>query len=535
MQKEKKHEFWLDYWARQIAERENKLKRGIKVFRTESGLGLSGLPHIGSFGDVVRQYGVNLALEDAGFKSELIAFADDRDGLRKVPLGLPDWLEEHLAKPVCMIPDPYNCHESFSQHMASLFIEALEAANIKFTFTSGNETYKKGILNEQIEKLILNAATVNQIIKKMLEQEHIKEIPYLPVCEQCGRVYTTRAYEVLPKEHKILYACDQDFIGSNKNTGMQVIVHGCKHKGEMNYLTGLGKLTWKGEFAARWNALKIVFEAHGKDIFDSVRVNDEICRKIFGWEPPLHFVYEMFLEKGGKKISKSVGNVLSPQAWFRYANPKSLILLMLKRSEGTREISVMDIPNYSDDVDKLEDLYFGIREERNIKDLLNAKRLFEFINLLKPPKKVGCHIHYNKMIEIVKILPEKDQINFAVNKLKEFGCKISPSDVKEVEKRLEFAKNWNEDFLKPEVEKIELTQPQKEAIQELIELIKREKDGEELQRCIFEIAKKHGIEPTEFFRAIYQILLKSERGPRLGPYIIEIGKTEVIGKLEEHL
>jgi len=530
---EKKYEFWLDYWARQVVEREKKLKRGIKVFRTESGLGLSGLPHIGSFGDVVRQYGVTLALEDAGFKSELIAFADDRDGLRKVPLGLPDWLEEHIGKPVSSIPDPYKCHESFSQHMASLFIESLETANIRFTFTSGNEIYKEGILNEQIEKLILNSAIVNQIIKKMLGQEHIKEIPYFPVCEKCGRIYTTRVYEVLPKEHKVLYVCDQDFVGANKNTGKEVIVHGCTHKGEMNYLEDYGKLAWKGEFAARWNALKIVFEAHGKDIIDSVRVNDEICRKVLGWEPPLHFVYEMFLEKCGKKISKSIGNVLTPQVWFRYATPESLILLMLRRSEGTREISVMDIPNYSDDVDKLEDLYFEIKEEKNPRDLFNAKRLFEFIHLLKVPKKVGFHVPYNSMIEIAKILPEKDQIKFAVNKLKEFRYNVGTKNVKEVENRLEFAKNWNEDFLKSEIEKIELSERQIEIINKLIEIVEEEKNGEKLQTRIFQFAKEIGV--NKFFPLVYQILLKSNRGPRLGPYIIEIGKEEVIKKLKEAL
>jgi lysyl-tRNA synthetase class 1 len=528
---EKKYEFWLDYWARQVSERENKLKRGLKIFRSESGLGLSGLPHIGSFGDVVRQYGVTLALKDAGFKSELIAFADDRDGLRKVPLGFPNWLEEHIGKPVFLIPDPYKCHESFSQHMASLFIEALETANIEFTFTSGNETYKKGILNEQIEKLILNSAIVNQIIKKMLGQEHIKEIPYFPVCEKCGRVYTTRVYDILPKEHKVLYVCDQDFIGANRNTDKEVIVHGCTHKGEMNYFKDYGKLAWKGEFAARWAALKIVFEAHGKDIFDSVRVNDEICRRVLGWEPPLHFVYEMFLEKGGKKISKSVGNVLSPQVWFRYAPPSSLILLMLRRSEGTREINVMDIPNYSDDVDKLEDLYFGIKEEFNQRDLFNAKRLFEFIHLLKSPKKVGLHVHYSKMIEIAKILPEKNQVEFAVNKLKDFGYEVGTKDVKEIEERLEFAKNWNEDFLKPEVEKVELTERQRETIDRLIKAIEEEKDGEKLQTKIFQLAKEVGI--NEFFPLVYQILLKSNKGPRLGPYIIERGKEEVIKKLKE--
>jgi lysyl-tRNA synthetase class 1 len=243
----------------------------------------------------------------------------------------------------------------------------------------------------------------------------------------------------------------------------------------------------------------------------------------------------MFLDKGGKKISKSIGNVLSPQVWFKYATPESLILLMLKRSEGTREINVTDIPTYMDDFDRLEDVYFGLREEKNPRDLFNAKRLFEFVHLLKTPKKVSLHIPYNTMIEVAKILPEKDQVEFALEKLKEFGHvkKIDSSIRNEAEKRLEFAKNWNEDFLKIEVIEIKLSDAEKESIKKLIEVIGKGEDGEKLQYKIFEIAKSSGMKPIEFFKLIYKIILNSERGPRLGPYIIERGKKEVIEKLKE--
>lgn len=538
MERKKEYEFWLDKWAKRVVEREEKLKRKLKVFRTESGLGASGIPHIGSFGDVVRQYGVTLALRDAGFKSELIAYSDDRDGLRKVPLGLPNWLEEHIGKPVTNIPDPFKCHNSFGQHMNSLLREALDIVGIEYVFHSGTEDYRKGLLNHEIEKILLNAKLAGGIIKKMLGQEKFIEVlPYLPVCERCGKIYTTRSYELIPDEHKVLYVCDQEFIGKNLNTGKKIVVKGCGYKGETSYFNGTGKLSWKVEFAARWNALQIVFEAHGKDILDSVKVNDEISRKILGWEPPLHFVYEMFLEKGGKKISKSIGNVLSPQVWFRYANPESLILLMFKRSEGTREISVTDIPTYMDDVNELEDIYFGKKKIKNKRELQNAKRLFEFIHLLKPPKKSSLHIPYRVMIEIGKILPDKNQFDFTSKKLKEFGYvkEISESEKNIIKRNLEFAKNWVEDFEKPEVTKIEISDTERNAIKELTKIIEIENDGERLQTRIFEIANKHKIKPTKFFRLIYQILLKQNKGPRLGPYIIQVGKEEVIKILKNSL
>ena len=538
MRKEKRYEFWLDKWARKVVERERKLKRGLKVLRTESGLGASGIPHIGSFGDVIRQYGVTLALKDMGFKSEVIAYSDDRDGLRKVPLGLPNWLEQHIGKPVTDIPDPFKCHDNFGAHMSSLLRDTLDTAGVEYNFHSGTEDYKKGVFNEQIETILLESDLAGKIINDMLGQEKfLNMLPYFPVCENCGRIYTTRAYKLIQKEHKVLYTCDQEFIGKNLNTGKRIVVRGCGYKGEASYFNGTGKLSWKVEFAARWSALKIVFEAHGKDILDSVKVNDRISKRILNWEPPLHFVYEMFLEKGGRKISKSIGNVLSPQVWFRYASPESLILLMLKRSEGTRELDVMDIPVYMDDVDKLEKIYFGIKEITNPRDLFNLKRLFEFIHFLHPPKKPSVHIPYNTIVEIAKILPERNQIDFVLKKLKEFGyVKIDEDDRKKIETNLQFAKNWIKDFEKKEKEiEVKVTDKDKKIIKELIKEIERENDGERLQERIFDVIRKHEVKPSKIFQLMYRIILNQDRGPRLGPYIIQTGKTEIIKKLKRHL
>jgi lysyl-tRNA synthetase class 1 len=532
-------EFWLDKWARLVVERERKLNRGINVFRTESGIGASGIPHIGSFADSVRQFGVTLALRDAGFKSEYIAYSDDRDGLRKVPLHLPNWLEEHLAKPVTDIPDPFECHGSYGEHMGSLLRSAIETAGIDYTFQSGTKNYKEGVLDNEIEAILLNAATVGKISEKMVGQKKFTTmLPYFPVCENCGRIYTTRAYELLPKEHKVLYACDQEFVGKNLNTGKKIVIKGCGHKGEASYFKGTGKLGWKCEFAARWHALKIVFEAHGKDILDSVKINDEVSKQVLGWEPPLHFVYEMFLEKGGKKISKSVGNVFSPQVWFNYATPTSLMVLLLKRAEGTREVDETDIPKYMDELDRLEDIYFDAVEIKDARDRFNAKRLFEFVHFLKPPAKSSTHMPYDVMIEIAKILPEKGQTEFAMEKLKNMGIvKKAGADVEpEVEKRLKFAKNFLS-CMSPQLVVIEFkfSDNERAAIAQLIEAIKSEKDGKALQEKVFEIARGSNVKPVKFFQTVYQILLKSNRGPRLGPYILEYGKEEVVKKLKEAL
>jgi len=533
---QKEYQFWIDKVAKRVVEREKKLKRGIKVFRTESGLGASGLPHIGSFGDVVRQFVITLALRDIGFKSEFIAYSDDMDGLRKVPLTFPNWLEKYIGMPVKNIPDPFKCHDSYGEHMSSQLVDVIEKAGIDYVLQSASENYSKGVLDKQIETILLNADEIGKIVKKMLGQEKfVKALPYFPVCEKCGKLYTTRAYKVIPEEHKVLYVCDHEFTGKNLNSGKSIEVKGCGHKGEASYFKGNGKLSWKAEFAARWTALKIVFEAHGKDILDSVKVNDVICRKILNFEPPVHLVYEMFLDKGGKKISKSYGNVFTPQVWFNYGSIESLILLMLKRFEGTRELDVTDIPFYMDEVDKLESIYFGLEELKTERERINLKRLFEFIYFLKPPGKPSAHVPYSKTIEVAKILPEKKQLEFALEKLKKFGYlkEMTPEFKKEIEERLNFAKNWVEDFEKTEIERIEVSGPEKKAIGSLIEAIEKEKDSERLQTRIFEIAKENKIKPNGFFRLIYQIILKSNTGPRLGQYIIERGKEEIIKKLKE--
>ncbi|MEM5801869.1 MAG: lysine--tRNA ligase, partial [Candidatus Aenigmatarchaeota archaeon] len=351
----KEYKFWLDSKAEEIIKRENNLKRGIKVFRCESGLGASGFPHIGSFGDVIRNYAVSLALKDHGVKSEYIAYSDDRDGLRKVPLSLPDWLEKYIGQPVTDVPDPFGCHENYGNHMSSLLRDAMDKVGIEYKFHSATEDYKKGIFDKQIEIILRNSEKAAKIIKETLGQEKFEiALPYFPVCENCGKIYTTRAYEVDFNSHKILYICDQQFTGKNLNNGKTIIVEGCGHKGEAKFVNGDGKMSWKVEFAMRWAALQIVFEAYGKDIRDSVIVNDKICREILNFEPPLHIMYEMFLDKSGKKISKSYGNVFTPQVWFNYGSKESLILLLLKRFESARELDVTDIPKYMDEMNKLE-------------------------------------------------------------------------------------------------------------------------------------------------------------------------------------
>ena len=534
MEKKKtEYKFWIDKVAEEVVARERKLKRKIKVLRTESGLGASGFPHVGSFGDCTRAFVVSLAMKEVGAKTEYVPYADDRDGLRKVPLTLPDSLEKYIGAPVTNIPDPFGCHKSYGEHMASLLLESLDKAGFDYAPHFASEDYKKGIFNEQIEKILLESKKAGQIIKKMLGQEKFEDsLPYFPVCENCGKIYTTRSYELLPKEHKVLYVCDGEFTGKNLNSDKEIPIKGCGHKGEASYFNGDGKMSWKVEFAMRWAALPIVFEPLGKDISDSVKVNDEIDRQILKFEPPLHIMYELFLQKGGKKISKSYGNVFTPQVWFKYGSNQSLVLLMLKRFAGTRELDVTDISKYMDELDQLEKINFNSKLLKTERDRVNAKRLFHFVYFEKEPEKEGFQILYNDLKNLVKISPQQGKMEFIIKKLKEM--KVKNLDKIEIEKRTKFVTNW---IIDQEIEQqeIKLEGASRDAIEDLIVLVKKEKNGEVLQKEIFAIAVKHSLRPAEFFKTVYRILLNENTGPRLGPYIIERGKAEVIEKLENAL
>jgi len=522
------HGTWYDKMALQIVERERKLGRSLSLIRTEMGVGASGLPHIGSFADGARAYAVTLALRDQGYNSELIAFSDDKDGLRKVPSGLPKWLEKYLGYPVTEIPDPFKCHESYGHHMSSLLREAFDACGIEYKFMSGKEAYERGLLNKEIENLLLNAKRVGEIVREEVGQEKFVEVlPYFPVCANCGRIYTTRAYDFLPKEKKVLYVCE----------GMEVKgkwIEGCGYKGEANYTKGEGKLSWKGEFAARWKALDIRFEAYGKDIADSVRINDRICKEILGYEPPLHARYEMFLDKSGKKISKSLGNVFTPQVWLRYGSPQSLLLLVLKRFVGTRTLAVTDIPNYMNEIDYLEDVYFGKRRIEDEKERAKLTGLYKYCWRLKPPEKPGIRVPYNLLVYLAKVAPKGSETEYITQKLREYGYLRDgfPEDLK---KRIAYALNWVQDYAEIKETAVKLEPQEVEALRELIQTLRKEGDENQIQGAIFEIARKHGVKPPKFFRTLYTILLGTPQGPRLGPYIVAMGRENVVEALQRAL
>jgi lysyl-tRNA synthetase class 1 len=520
------------FWADKLAEKV--IKRNKDEYLTECGLGASGIPHVGSVGDGIRAYTVTLAVEDRGMKSTFIAFSDDRDGLRKVPIGFPESLEEYIGFPVSVIPDPFECHPSYGAHMSSLLIDAFEKIGVQFQFQSGNEAYQSGLLDEVIIQALNNWKQAGQIIHTMTGQEkYLHQLPFHVICPQCGRIYTTRATTWLPEEKKILFSCDGEFIGADSTSGKDISISGCGHEGEAGIRDG--KLNWKIEFAARWKALDISFEPFGKDILDSVRVNDRMARDIFHMAPPVHAFYELFVERGGGRISKSRGNVFTPQVWLTYGSPESIRLLMLKRLAASRVVDIEEIPKLMNEVDHIKEVYFGKQKIKNEKERQHLERLYEYVTFLDPPENAGITVSYQTMVHLARMLPEELENRYEIFKdiLIRSGL-IEEHAAEELPERIEYATHWAE-MEETEAEEISLSPQEKKALQTLQEGLAENQNGEKIQELIFTAAHEHEVPPRRFFTVLYTILLGTDRGPRAGNLIEALGIERVKKLLQARL
>ena len=516
---------WIDKLASELLEREKTLGRKTDLIRVESGLGASGIPHIGSLGDAVRAYGVKMALENLGYKSELIAYSDDLDGLRKIPEGLPESLEEHIAKPVSLIPDPYGCHDSYGMHMSSILLDGLDKVGIKYEFRRAIDTYKQGRLKDQIHTVLQNSARIGEKISELVGQEkYQKYLPYFPVCANCNRLYTAESTEYIPDEKKVRYTCHDTKIGSK-------MIKGCGHIGEADITKDLGKLAWKVEFAARWTAFDIRFEAYGKDIMDSVKVNDWVSDEILEFPHPHHIKYEMFLDKKGKKISKSLGNVITAQKWLEFGSPKSILLLLYKRITGARELGFEDIPSLMNEYNELEDIYFGRIKVDNQAKLTKSKGIYEYVNLLSPPKQPSTHVNYRLVVELAKIFKE-DRSERIMKKLLDYGA-IKETEP-EIEKLIELAGNFSNEFDYQDKSQVEIDDTAKKALKILADTLNAKENPEDIQNTIYQIAKSNDVQPKDFFRILYQIILGTSRGPKIGPFISDIGRRQVAKMISDY-
>jgi len=275
----------------------------------------------------------------------------------------------------------------------------------------------------------------------------------------------------------------------------------------------------------------IRFEAYGKDIMDSVKVNDWVADEILGFPHPHHVKYEMFLDKEGKKISKSLGNVITAQKWLEFGSPKSILLLLYKRITGARELGFEDIPSLMNEYNELEDIYFGRIKIDNQAKLTKLKGLYEYVNLLSTPKQSSIHVNYRLLIELTKIFKE-NRGERVMKKLVDYGVIKNPEP--EIEKLIELAGNFSDEFDQQEKIQIDLDDSAKKALKILVDTLGAEEEPEDIQNSIYQIAKSNDVQPKDFFKILYQIILGTSRGPKIGPFIFDIGRKQVAKTLSEY-
>ncbi len=489
----------------------------------ETGFGPSGPPHMGTFGEIARTMFVRYALEDMGYKTEIISFSDDMDGLRKVPSGFPETLQAFLGQPISKVPDPFGCHESYSAHMNAQLADMVDLAGAKVNFKYSSEEYKTGTLNEEIKIILKNFNALKKIVASDYAIEKQRTwFPFFVICEKCGNIYTTRIIDVDADKAEIKYSCDQKFD----------TVKGCGHLGVTSALNGHGKLPWKIDWAARWHALDVNYEIYGKDLIPSANISDRICTDIFKWKPPKHMFYELFLDEEGLKISKSKGEAINPTEWLKYGNIESLYYLFFNKPQSAKRISIKRLPRYIQELQRIEHDYYTKKQKE---ELGNEKTIYHFLTNFLPPEKMPERIDFSFLVDLVSALGIREIPIIRQYVLKNDNYNLENA---EIDAEIEKALNFYRDHLRGDEK--EITPDDIGFEFKVLEdfarfLMLSDWTGEDIHKKTYEIANTFSIEVRQLFKTLYLILLKQERGPRLGNFVKVLGQSYVANEITKRL
>ena len=489
-------------------------KKGYVLF--ETGYGPSGLPHIGTFGEVVRTSMVKNALSSiVNCPSKLITFSDDMDGLRKVPENVPnkEMLKEFLGKPLTSIPDPFGKFESFGQHNNAKLRSFLDEFNFDYEFVSSTEKYQNGEFNSTILNIFDNYKKILDIILPTLRAERKETYsPFLPISEKSGKVLQVKIEEYKIDSKTIVY----------KDPSIDSLV-------ETEVIDGKCKLQWKVDWAMRWMAFQVDYEMCGKDLTESVELGSKICRSL-NQNPPTNLIYEMFLDEKGEKISKSVGNGISVDEWLRYASPESLSLYMFQKPKSAKKLHFDVIPKTVDDYISHYNSY------SNLEDVKKPDSPIWHIHSGKP-KDFKTDISFNALTNLVSISNSDDKkvIWSFINKYDE---QLSPENNQEFDRLIDFALNYYRDFILPKKKYLKIDSINKSIFLDIINVLENEitetSSAEDIQTFLYEVGKNHNFENLkEFFKLVYQVLLGQDQGPRLGSFIKLFGIRESIDYIKE--
>ena len=488
----------------------------------QCGYGASGLPHLGTFGEATRPTIVRnafKALTEEAIPTQLIVYSDDMDGLRKIPDNVPnrEMLEEDRDKPVTSVRDPFGEYESFGAHNNARLRAFLDGFGFDYTFMSSTETYKSGRLDEVLLRILQRFDAVQAIMLPTLgEERRATYSPFLPISPKTGRVLQAPTLERHVDRGTIVFA-DED------GTLTEVPVTG-----------GHVKLQWRPDWAARWTALEVDFEASGKDLVDSVRVSNRIV-KALGGEPPEAFHFELFMDEQNQKISKSKGNGLTMEEWLRYGTPQSLTYYMFQSPKSAKRLYFDVIPKATDEyLQQLDALNRKKAEGDNGAQLDNPAW---HVHRGAPPER-GSPVSFSLLLNLVSAADASTK-----DLLWAFIARYLPGATPESEPLLDqlagYAIHYYEDFVKPAKRFRAPSDQERAAMLALVAKLKAlpaGADAEAIQNEVFEVGKAAGFEPLRlWFTALYEVLLGQSQGPRFGSFAAIFGVDRTVALIERAL
>ena len=498
-----------------LKDRKEIIKKKRKI-TFQTGYGPSGLPHIGTFGEVARTTMMINALNYIEkIDHELITFSDDMDGLRKVPDNIPneEILKKNLGKPLTSIPDPFKKYNSFGEHNNEKLKEFLNKFNFKFNFKSSTENYKKGIFNDSLIRVVEKYDEIMNIILPTLREERRKTYsPFLPICSKTGKVL------------------EIPLLDKDKKTG-KVVFNNNGEKIETNILNGNCKLQWKVDWAMRWFTFDVDFEMYGKDLSESAILSNKICRAL-GKSPPNGFAYELFLDEKGEKISKSKGNGISLEQWLRYASPESLSLYMYPNPKRAKKL-------YSDVVPKTVDDYLAYIEKFPTQEpkeqILNP--VWHVHNGKPPAEKII--MPFSMLLNLVgsSNADKKETLWKFINR---FHKEINSKEHKILDSLTEYAINYFKDKVEPNKKFKKPNAIEKKALENLIlklKVLDQSLTPEEIQTHVYTAGKENGYEKNlrDWFKLIYEVVFGEVNGPRMGFFISFFGLNETIKLISDKI
>jgi len=482
----------------------------------ETGYGPSGLPHIGTFGEVARTSMVRHAFKClSDVPTRLFAFSDDMDGLRKVPDNVPrpEMLREFLGRPLTQVPDPFGCCESFGHHNNARLRSFLDAFGFEYEFQSSTDWYRSGRFDDALRNVLAHYDEVMAVMLPSLRAERAGTYsPFLPVSPKTGEVLQVPLVERDVAAGTVSYREADGSLAEVPVTG------------------GHCKLQWKVDWAMRWLALGVDYEMSGKDLIDSVKLSSRICR-VLGGMPPDGFTYELFLDENGEKISKSRGNGITIEQWLTYASPESLSLYMYQKPRQAKRLYFDVIPRTVDDYLAFLEKYPAQQDRERY-----ANPVWHIHAGAPPSEEVP--LSFGILMNLASVAHAEDKA-VLWGFIARYVPGATPDNHPILDRLAGYALAYYRDFVKPTKRFRAASAVERAALEDLAAVLQAMPAGasaEDLQTQVYEVGKRHGFTNLrDWFKAQYEVLLGQEQGPRMGSFIALFGVPETIALIRRAL